>query len=319
MKKIFNFIIINKDKNIFFRILHGISSFLWNFFLKIIPSKIYLKQVYSKNFNKKLNLNDPQRFTEKIQWKKLYDHNPLYTKCADKYLVREYVKEKIGEKYLIPLLYQTDKPEEIPFDKLPLPYIIKANHGCGWNIIIRDRKDIHKKEIISKCRNWLKSNIYFIGREWQYKDIKPRVLIEKLILDERGLIPEDYKFQCFGGKVEFIQVDTDRFDNHKKSFYDSNWKFLPFVWCTQKNNKPTFEADNKINKPKNLKKMVKIAEKLSKDFDFVRVDLYFIDNKIYFGELTFTPSSGLDIFFPEKYNLIYGKKLNHKGYKKNSS
>lgn len=302
-------IILNKDRNRFTLLLYKILKNSSNIFYKFIPSKIYLKTLYRHTFNKELNLKNPQTLNEKIQWKKIYDRRPVYTLCADKYEVRNYVKERIGEKYLIPLLFYTNNPNKIDFDKIPLPFIIKANHGSGWIFIIKNKKEINKKEIIERCKKWLESNIYFIGREWQYKNIKPKILIEKLLLDEEGQIPKDYKFHCFNGEVEFIQVDTDRFENHKRGFFDINWRLLPFTWSPKKNNRPKYELNKDINKPKKLREMVEIATTLSKNFDYVRVDLYFVNNKIYFGELTFSHEDGFAPFFPEKYDLIYEKKL----------
>jgi hypothetical protein len=270
---------------------------------------VFLRLKFKKEFGFDLNLKNPKTLNEKLQWKKIYDRKPIYTICTDKYLVRDLIKEKIGEKYLIPLLFHGCDIDKIDFDKLPIPFIIKPNHGSGCIIIIRDKNDIDKKDILKECNKWLKYNFYFPGREWQYKNIKPMILIEKLILDEKGRIPTDYKFQCFHGKVEFIQIDTDRFGNHKKSFYNSKWECLPFVWCGEKDNKPIFETDKNINKPKNLDEMIKLSEKLASNFDYVRVDLYSLEDKTYFGELTFTPASGFDKFFPREWDRKFGDKL----------
>lgn len=276
---------------------------------RFIPTKIYLRLLYKKVFRKNLNLNHPQTLNEKIQWKKIYDRKALYTICADKYLAREYIKEKIGEEHLIPLLYVTDKPEEIPFDKLSYPLIIKANHGSGWNIIIKDKKEINKKKIIKKCNRWLKSNFYYIGREWQYKNISPKIIVEELLINKLGKIPDDFGFYCFNGRAKFIQMDVGRFEKHERALFDLNWKLLPFTWCQVINGKLKYETKKDIPKPNNLKQMIKIAERLSEDFDFVRIDLYSIGRKIYCGELTFHPGGGFSPFIPEKYDLIYGKKL----------
>ena len=285
---------------------------------KIIPTRIYLKIRYKRTFNTKINFKNPQTLNEKLNWKKIYDKNPLYTKLADKYAVREYIQDKIGEKYLIPLLHQPDKPEEIPFDKLPLPYIIKPNHLSGDLIIIRDKKEINKKKIIEKCAHWLSSQIYYISREPQYKDISKKIVIEKLLLNRDGKVPADCRFFCFNGKVEFIQIDAGRFYNHERGIFDLNWKLLPFEWGPLVNGKPKYKTNKNILKPNNLKKMIRIARILSRDFDFIRVDLYSLGKKIYCGELTFHPGGGFSNFIPKKYDLIYGKKLKLKAYKKKS-
>jgi len=254
----------------------------------IIPKEVYLKYKFKKTFGFPLNLSNPRTFNEKLQWKKLYDHNPLYTSCSDKYAVREYVKQKIGEKYLISLQYVTDKPETIPFDKLKIPFIIKSNHGSSRNILIYKKEEINKEKIKKNCSKWLKENYYYYEKEWQYKNINPRIIIEKMLLNDKNEVPEDYKFHCFNGKVEFIQVDTGRFSNHKRTIFNKEWSKLPFRYCLKLNNKPAYGEDNNIKKPINLSEMILIAKKLSEGFTYVRVDLYSLNNKIYFGELTFT-------------------------------
>jgi len=281
---------------------------------KIFPTKLFLKIMYKRNLGKKLNFKNPQTLNEKIQWKKIYDKNPLYTVCADKYCVRDYIKEKIGEKYLIPLLYSTDNPSSINFGELKFPCILKSSHGSAHIIILKNKKYINKRQIIKKCKKWLKTNYYWVGREPQYKNIKPLILIERLLLDEKGKIPHDYKFYCFNGKVEFIQVNKDRFGESKFNIFNKYWESTQFTYAPKEVSKE--KRDKNIAEPKNLKKMIKVAEKLSKDFDFARVDLYSVNNKIYFGEITFHPGSGFCVFLPSKYDLIYGKKLKLKGHQK---
>ncbi len=275
----------------------------------IIPTRLYLMLAYQMITGKKLRINPPQTLNEKIQWKKIYDRNLIYTLCADKYAVRKYIENKIGKKYLIPLLYHTKMAKSINLSNIKPPFIIKPNNASGQIIIIKNKKEIVKKDIINKCEEWLNSNFYFDTREWQYKKIIPEILIERLLLTKEGNIPNDYKFHCFNGIVEFIQVDTDRFTDHKRGMFDLNWKSKPFTWAPRKNNLPKYKIIKIARKPKNLRKMIKIAEILSKDFDYVRVDLYSANNRIYFGELSFTPASGFESFFPDKYDLFYGKKL----------
>lgn len=308
MNKIIKKIIENKHKKGWSLIYNGLYS-TYLFALRILPAKRYVKIVYKQQIGKKLNLNNPQTLTEKLQWRKLYDRKPLYTLLADKYAVRDYVSQRIDEKYLIPLLFQTKNPEEIDFHKLPIPCIIKPTHCSGHTIILRDKKDIDREKIIAKCKKWLKMNYYKYSREWQYKNIPPRIIIEKLILDEKGKIPTDYKFHCFKGKVEFISVHSDRFEGHKETYFNRDWKFLPFIWCPKINGKPKYEIKKDVIKPKNLKEMIKIAEILSKDFDYIRVDLYSVNNDIYFGELTICHGGGFSPFIPEKWDLKYGKKF----------
>jgi hypothetical protein len=296
------------------RVLKNISvvrSF-YNFFVfKIIPPRLYVRYRFKKVFGYNLNLKEPKTFNEKLQWKKFNDHNPIYTLCSDKYLVRKYVKEKIGDNYLVPLLYLTDRPEKIPFNELQPPYVIKANHGSGKIIFVYKKGNTEKKKILNETDGWLKENYYYYGKEWQYKNISPKIIIEKLLLDKNRNIPNDYKFHCFKGKVEFIQVDSDRFNDHKRTVFSKKWRKMPFIYSPRKKHidKPKYKEDLTIKKPKLLKKMLDISESLSEDFNYVRVDLYSLANNIYFGELTFTGESGFGKFFPRKYDLIYGKKL----------
>ncbi len=309
--KIIDNIFKQKEKFIFLRdkILKIFYKSRYIIFFRLVPKKIFLSYGYKKIFGKKLNLKNPTTLMEKIQWKKLYDHQDIYTTCTDKFLVRDFIRKKIGEKYLIPLLYHTDKIDKLDLHKFKTPFIIKTNHGSGQNIIIKNKEDIDKKEITEKFKTWLNTNYYYFSKEWQYKNIKPQVLIEKLLLNEKGQIPEDYKFHCFHGKVEFIQVITDRFGDKKMGFFNTNWKLLPFILSPRENNLPIDKINKNIKKPKNLKEMIKISETLSKEFDYVRVDLYSLKNRIYFGELTFSHGAGFASFFPSKYDRIFGDKL----------
>jgi hypothetical protein len=266
----------------------------------------FICKQYKKKFGYKLNLKDPKTFTEKINWKKIYDHNPLYTYCTDKFLVRNYVTEKIGPEYLIPLIQVVDRAKDVCFDKLPESFIVKANHGCCWNKIVFDKNKLNDKDkasIIKLCNCWLKKNYYIWGREHQYKYIKPKIIVEKLLLDECGGLPEDYKFFCFNGNVEFFTVEIDRFENHTRKIFDKNWNELNFSLGDLEIYK------GQIERPINLDMMLKIVTKLSENFSFVRVDLYNVRNKIYFGELTFTPNNGHGKFYPSIYDFFYGQKL----------
>ncbi|MAG50695.1 glycosyl transferase [archaeon] len=309
MNRIISKISENKDKNFFYSLTYNLLYSSHNFLMKLIPSKLFISYQYQKNFGKKLDLKNPQTLNEKIQWKKIYDKNPLCVTLADKYAVRKVIEEKIGKEYLIPLQFHTTDPNKIPFDNLKFPAIIKSNHASGQIIVLKDNRNINKKEIIKKCKRWLKTNYYNKHRELQYRDIPPKILIEKLLLNDNGKIPEDYKFNCFNGNVEFIQIVRGRFENKSMGFFDSKWNLLPFIWCEEKDGKPSCKKVKSFKKPKNLKKMIKIAEKLSKEFNYVRVDLYSIKNKIYFGELTLGHGAGLQKFYPDSWDKFYGDKL----------
>ncbi len=247
-------------------------------------------------------LKNPKTFNEKIAYNKLYSESELLAPLCDKYLVKEHIRKKIGDKYVLDTLFVTSKPESIPFNDLPNSFIIKATHGSGWNIIVKNKKEINFNDIVKKCNFFLSMNYYYLGRERQYKNIEPQIMIEKLLLDAKGEVPKDYKFFSFNGKIEFIQVDIDRGGSHKRNFYDCNWNRMPFEL-----NYPSYEFD--IEKPSRLNKMLKISENLSSGLDFARIDLYYISDKIYFGEITFTPENNLGRFYPMIYDRIWGERL----------
>lgn len=272
---------------------------------EFIPDKLFLKIKYALVFEDNLDLNNPKTFSEKLQWLKLYSRNSLYTKMVDKYEVREYVKDKIGDEYLIPLYGVYDSFNEIDFEKLPKKFIMKCNHDSGGLIVCNDKSKLDKEKAMKKINKSLKSNFFYTNREWPYKNVKPRIVIEKHMGDD--LI--DYRFYCFNGKVKLIyQYISESNEIGSKpepkycNIYDENWNILPF--------KQAFEpSPNKYNSPKELKEMIKLSEKLSCDSPFLRVDFYVIDKKIYFGELTFFPGAGFSKFYPNEKDLEIGNML----------
>ena len=261
----------------------------------------YLKQWYTSVMRKPLNLDKTQTFNEKIQWLKLYDSTLIKTRLADKYLVREWVKEKIGEQYLIPLLGVYDRFEDINFSQLPDQFVIKCNHGCGYNIIVKDKSQLDRAEAKLKVDRWMRENYAFKwGFELYYRDIKPKILIEQCVTND-GQNLYDYKFWCFNGEVKYVQFRDDFPDTLKMVFYDLNWKRQPFYY-----NHSTYEEE--LAKPDNFDEMVQIAKMCCQSFPFVCVDLYRLnDGTIKFGEMTFTCSSGVVCWNNEKYNLMLGK------------
>lgn len=259
---------------------------------------------YKKRTGKNLNLNDPQTFNEKIQWSKLYDSTPIKTRLADKYLVRDWITEKIGNKYLIPLLGVYNSFEEIDFNKLPNQFVIKCNHGCGYNIIVKDKTKMNLKDIKIKLNKWLVENFALkYGLELHYRDIKPKIIIEQFIENKKSKGDlYDYKFWCFNGKVYYIQFLSERnLDGLKMAFYDKQWNKQNFTY--------SYPLDIKnIEKPSNLDEMIELAEKLSAEFNHVRVDFYRMDDgTIYFGEMTFTSASGTCKWNNEEINKKLGK------------
>lgn len=258
---------------------------------------------YKYNMNQDLNLANPQTFNEKIQWMKLYDSTPIKTRLADKYLVRDWVKDTIGEKYLIPLLGVYNNFEEIDFNKLPNQFVIKCNHGAAYNIIVKDKSKLNLSDTKAKLDKWMNENFAFkFGIELHYRDIPPKIIIEQYIENNGGDLV-DYKFWCFNGKVEYILYCAERnITGLRMEFYDRDWNRRDFM-TSPSNTK-------KIDKPVNLEQMIRFAEILSKDINFVRVDLYRLDDgTIYFGEMTFTPTSGTVKWLDKKYDLKFGQMI----------
>ncbi len=272
-----------------------------NFGPRLLPEKLYAKQTFKNVFLFNLDLSNPKTLNEKIIWLRLIERTKIKTICADKYAVRKFVDSKIGAKYLVPLVFQTHNPKEIVPEKLPnYPIIIKTNHGCGGHIIVKDKSEIDWVKIRKIFAKSLRDNFYFKSKEWQYKNIKPRILIEKLLLEE-GYPPQDFKLNCFNGKVHSIEVHYDRHIQYKKNIYYPNWEEIDCRWGAPKG--------RDLDKPKNLDKMIQVAERLADEFKYVRVDLYNVKTKIYFGELTFSPAGGFCPFIPHRWDRIFGDQL----------
>lgn len=274
------------------------------YLLRFMPDKPYLKVCYYLKTHKKLNLKNPQTFNEKIQWLKLYDRKPEYTIMVDKYRVREYIKEKIGEEYLIPLVGGPwESADEIDFDALPNQFVLKCNHDSGSVVICRDKRDFDFQKAKKKLDYCLKHNFWYLGREWPYKYVRPCIIAEKYMVDESERELKDYKVFNFKGVPEIIQVDFDRFKGHKRNLYSKEWKYI--------NATMEYPTDPKvaIERPRQLKLMLKLARLLSEDIPFLRTDFYSIEDKLYFGELTFFHESGFGKFEPERYEFELGEKI----------
>lgn len=271
---------------------------------------VYLKTLFKERQDYPLNISDPKSLNEKLQWLKIYDRKPIYTIFADKFAIRDYVKENIGEDLLIPLLYTTERYQDIRPENLPdEPFILKANHDSGSYIIIRDKNKVDWKKVRVDCRWWMSLNYYWFDREWQYKDIEPRIIIEKLLVDKSGKIPNDYKIHCINGNIEFIYVAVDREGVNKRNIYDKNWEPLPFTWSSKYKN-ASKQKGEPIPPPLSFDKMKVIAEKVAKLFAYVRVDFYDVDGKLYFGEITQCHGGGFDQIRPVEWDYKYGKMLN---------
>ena len=269
----------------------------------LISDKVYLKMMYRLKMNKKLDLSNPQTFNEKLQWLKLYDRRPEYTMMVDKYEVRKYIADKLGEEYLIPLLGAWDDPNEIDFDALPNQFVLKCNHNSGSGMCIcRDKSKLDINKVKKRLRKGLKENYYLSWREWPYKDVKRKIIAEKFMVDESGKELKDYKIHCFNGEPKLILVCAERFSDSglKENFYDTDWNQMDLRRPGHAN------TQIPIEKPNGLKKMLELSQKLSENIAFSRIDFYVINNHIYFGEITFYPASGFTPFEPDEWDYKLG-------------
>ena len=265
-----------------------------------LPDYVLINLTYFRTFRRLPNLRHPRTFTEKIAWRKLYQHNPQFPIFADKVAVKAEIANLIGEQHIIETLWVGDNPEDIPFDALKPPYVIKVNHSSGGNVFIRTAQDIKKDKIVASMRGQLGFSHAHRSREWGYLGIPHKVLVERMVEMPGDDVPEDYKFFAYHGRVHFIEVDYDRFKGHKRNLYDREWNLLPVKLKFP----PTSKA---ICKPVNLGEMINLAEKIGAEFDFVRVDLYSPPQGILFGEVTFYPYSGLQRFIPKDWDNKFGE------------
>ena len=272
----------------------------------LIPDSIYLHYQFRKVTGKRLNLKNPITFNEKLQWLKLYDRKPIYHVLVDKYAVKKYVSKIIGEEYIIPTLGVWENFEDIDFEMLPNQFVLKCTHDSGGVVICKDKNNFdisQAKNIITKS---LKNCFYWSSREWPYKGLKPRIIAEQYLAQENKDVLDDYKMMCFNGKFDNAMVCEGRHTKRGVRFYhfDKEWNFLPYVYYDN-----IQKEDLEKLKPLNYEKMISIAEKLGKGFSQVRIDLYNINGKIYFGEITLYQASGYDTDFTNKAQLILGNKI----------
>lgn len=279
--------------------------------LKFFGLKKSLKIYYYLKTGMKLNIDNPTRYSEKIQYRKLNYKNPLYVLCADKYKVRDYVQKKIGEEYLIPQYFAKKRIEKKDLEKLPNNFVLKTNNASKTNVIVNDKNKMDLDAIVKKMNRYVKYKFGYRTFELFYNDIEPLIIAEKYIGTQEQ-VPNDYKFYCFkqkNGTIKMIiQMDVARFTkDHARAYLNEKWEMLPYG-----NEDAASKKHIKFNKPKKIKEMIEIAKKLSSDFDYVRVDLYEVEGKIYFGELTFTDGSGYDLLKPDKYDIEWGTYWNEK-------
>lgn len=271
-----------------------------------IPDEKYLSLLFKGRFGRRLDLEEPKSFNEKLQWLKLYYRDPMYTVMADKYRVREYIERAIGGEYLIPLLGVWDDAEDIPFDTLPDRFVLKCNHNSGKGMCIcRDKRSLDIEKTKAELKEGLKEDYHLLWREWQYRDIPRRIICEEYLTDGTGSDElKDYKLFCFNGRVEFSYLCADRFKKGglHLNVYDRNWEPMPF-----KTQYPS--TDEPIPKPENYEKMIALAEKLAKGIPLIRVDFYESNGRLYIGELTLCPGGGFDIYEPEEWDYKLGDML----------
>jgi hypothetical protein len=261
-----------------------------------------IRRKYRRIFGQEPDLDTPRTFNEKILWLNLNDRRPVKTVCADKFAVRDWVSERIGDQYLIPLVGVYEDASDIDLESLPGSFVIKATHGSGWNLIVQDKAELDWRAATRKLNGWLASSYYPYLREWQYRDIPPRLVVEELLLDDRGRIPSDFKLLCLTGaqtQTIIAEVDLDRHTNHCRNLYDLEWNRLPFDL-----NYPA--SDKHVPRPDRLDEMVEVARSLARGFPFARIDLYSTASGLRFGEMTFTPDGGGGRFEPPEWDRKMG-------------
>lgn len=295
----------------------SIGFFLALFLRRLVEFPVILRNkkdridfIFNKVFGRKVDWDNPRTLNEKIQWLKLYGFENFHTICADKYRMREYLYQKFNTNdYQIPVLCKTDNWKDITLDIIPNePCVIKANHTQGDVWIVKDKNKLDIDKLRTDCRWALRRNLYKMSLEPQYKDIKPLIIIEKLLQTKEGYIPNDYKLHFINGKLEFVYCTVGRETINKRNIYDANWQPLMFTW-SEKYKDPSTLRGPEIEEPKTFSKMKELGAEIAKDFKYVRVDFYDVDGKLYFGEITLHHGGGFDVFVPESYDYYYGDLL----------
>lgn len=266
----------------------------------VLPDKTYIKIKFWLETGYRLDLNNPQSFNEKLQWLKFNDRHDEYTMMVDKYLVKDYVASLIGEKYLIPTIGVYNTIEEIKWEDLPQQFVLKTTGDSGGVIVCKDKTKLNIDETKKKLGKLKNRNYYKYNKEYPYKNVHPRYIVEEYIVDESGYELKDYKFFCFNGEPKFVQIDFDRYSNHRRNVYDINWNLLDLQIKFPKGH------DRVFPKPDNYEEMLEVARMLSKGIPHVRIDLYNVTGKIYFGEMTFFHGSGMEVFTPLEWDYKFG-------------
>ncbi len=282
-----------------------LSKCLWGFMThtcRYWPDTIWLKMLYRLKLHKKLDLKKPKRFTEKLNWLKLHDRNPLYSRIVDKYEAKLYIEQLLGKDMVIPLYGVWDRFEDINFDELPSQFVLKCTHDSGSFCICKDKSAFDKAKAKERLEHSLNNNFYWWTREWPYKNVKPRIIAEKYMSDDNNDSLVDYKFFCFNGIPRMMYVSRDVADDPRTDFFDMEWNHLPFHLKDP-------NADVPPSKPVLFEKMRNLAQLLSKGIPHVRVDFYVINGKVYFGEMTFFHNSGIFSVEPDEWDYKIGEWL----------
>lgn len=293
---------MNKTKKAFTNPAWVFGVVLRRLFSKCLPDRLFVKLEYFSGMGKMPNIKNPTTYNEKLQWLKLNDIHPEYTNYVDKYLVKDYINKKLGEGYVFPTLKVWDRVEDIDFDSLPNQFVLKTTHDSGGVVICHDKATLNINKALKKLRKSYKRNYFYEHREYPYKDVKPRIIAEPLMIDESGYDLKDYKFFIFDGKCKMMFIGSDRQTDLCFDFFDEKFNHLPFVQGHPWAKKP-------LAKPDNFEEMVEIAEKIGAGFPHIRVDLYNINGKIYFGEMTFYHFSGNIPFEPAEWDTTIGSWL----------
>ncbi len=312
--EIIKFINANVWKSEFHYLLCRAMYELWLFknYRRYTPEQVTRRR-FKNAFGRELDLNNPQTLNEKIQWLKLRGYKDYFTKCADKYAMKQWVTDLLGtDEYNVPVLYHTSNWHDISEKTVTqFPCIVKPNHSSHDFMILHYAEEVNWTQLRRRCRYWLKRDYYMESQEVQYKDIPRQIIVEPLLQTKAGKIPNDYKLNYMNGKLEFIYVSYDREGINARCILDEKWKVIPCYWGNSKV-KEYIPCPVEIPIPHTLDKMKEIGEKIAKSFKYVRVDFYDVDGKLYIGEITLHHGGGCNPFLPNEYDKIFGDKLNLK-------
>jgi hypothetical protein len=268
--------------------------------MRVLPDGLLINLLFLENFKRLPDFRNPRTFNEKVNWRKLYQRDERFIAFSDKIAAKGEVARLVGDRHIIRSLWTGARPEDIPFDELVPPYVIKTSHGCGGHFFVRSVANINRHEIERSLNEQLKRVPGALHREWAYRFIPPRILVEQLLALPDGSSPNDYKFFVYHGVVHFVQVDESRFGRHRMAFLDRDWTKLPFT-------KANPQISGEIARPEHLDLMIELAETIGREFDFARIDFYDIPSGVFFGEVTLYPAGGFGQFHPDEWDELFGR------------